>query len=140
MSPHKSRRHTRSDDMSPKENLDRFYEEHLKFLNREKKRIEIFFRKNGITGESLQSKLEELDTIIKERGQFQNVINQLRYTQQTACDLINKLHVEKREIREKCRRLERENEQLHTDLENERRITERTVLQFYNFEGICDEQ
>ncbi|CAG8749259.1 5933_t:CDS:2, partial [Gigaspora rosea] len=52
--------------LTPKENFDKFYEEHIKFLQREKKRIEDFFREDGISGEYLTDQIEGIGNIIKE--------------------------------------------------------------------------
>ncbi|KAF0542806.1 hypothetical protein F8M41_004432 [Gigaspora margarita] len=96
MSPHKSRRRrTRSDDQTPKEHLDKFYKEHIQFLNRERKRTEKFFNENGMSVENLEIKLRELDIIIKERIQFKEEIPRLQLTQLISSDWINKLYVKK---------------------------------------------
>ncbi|RIB05965.1 hypothetical protein C2G38_2218230 [Gigaspora rosea] len=78
-SPHKSRRRAEMGNsaaiysfipvpmiLTPKENFDKFYEEHIKFLQREKKRIEDFFREDGISGEYLTDQIEGIGNIIKE--------------------------------------------------------------------------
>ncbi|CAG8806140.1 9698_t:CDS:1, partial [Dentiscutata erythropus] len=44
MAPHKSRKHTRSNHLSAEENLDNFFKEHVKYLQREKARVEKFER------------------------------------------------------------------------------------------------
>ncbi|CAG8540540.1 2513_t:CDS:1 [Racocetra persica] len=109
MASHKSCRHTCSDDLTSKENLDKFYEEHIKFLLREKKRLEKFFRENGISGENLEIKLRELERIIEERIQLRENIQYLKLTQGIAYNLINELHAKKRNLQEEIRQLEQEN-------------------------------
>ncbi|CAG8503783.1 1244_t:CDS:2 [Racocetra persica] len=73
----KHQRYTRSSDLTLKEELDNFLTEHIKYLQREKKRVERFFKENGINGENLETNLEELEKIIKERDELKECIDKL---------------------------------------------------------------
>ncbi|CAG8492520.1 22612_t:CDS:1, partial [Gigaspora rosea] len=61
-------RHTRSDDLTPEQNLIKFLKENLKFLQREKKRFEKFCKENGINGNNLEQKLNELEKLSKKEA------------------------------------------------------------------------
>ncbi|CAG8679101.1 11672_t:CDS:2 [Racocetra fulgida] len=70
----KHQRYIRSSDLTPKEELDNFLTEHIKYLPREKKRVERFFKENGINGETLETNLKELEKIIKERDELKEIM------------------------------------------------------------------
>ncbi|CAG8712852.1 6451_t:CDS:1, partial [Dentiscutata heterogama] len=57
MARYRPSKHTRSNNKDPKEDLIKFLEKHVNFLQREKRRVGKFFRDNGITGEELDAKL-----------------------------------------------------------------------------------
>ncbi|CAG8794620.1 16210_t:CDS:2, partial [Dentiscutata erythropus] len=105
-------RHTCSDNLTPNDNLERFYIGHIEFFGRELRRAETFFRENGITGEDLEAKLSNLKTIIEERDRLRERIRQLQYTQSIASRMINEINAEKR-------LLQQENAQLRHNLEYE---------------------
>ncbi|CAG8586764.1 2535_t:CDS:2 [Dentiscutata erythropus] len=128
----RTHRHTRSDNLTPNENLERFLTGHVEFLRREKRRIETFFRENGITGEDLEVKLRALETIIEERGHLRERIRQLQTTQRTASRLIRELYNEKMQFLARIQELEQENTQLCRDLEYEQAINGRTINNLRN--------
>ncbi|RIB19097.1 hypothetical protein C2G38_1290873 [Gigaspora rosea] len=123
----------------------------LKFSNRgldmvqRKRKDEITKKKKDSTkiivkNVAFETTKKELKELFSAYGQFKE-IQRLWLTQRTASDLINKLHVEKGELREVNRRLEQENQKLRSDLEYERRINrinKRTInslhFQISNFE------
>ncbi|CAG8763815.1 44128_t:CDS:2 [Gigaspora margarita] len=59
--------YTHSTNLTPKEGLEKFLTEHIKYLQREKRWVEQFFKKNGINGENLETNLEELKKSLKKR-------------------------------------------------------------------------
>ncbi|CAG8573839.1 13980_t:CDS:2 [Cetraspora pellucida] len=124
MAPHRSRRHTRSDNLTPNENLEKYFNEHIKFLQREKQRVERFFRENGIKGNDLETKLRELETFISDR---EKQIKQLEKTHRSESQVINDLHVERGQFINRIQELELENRQLRQDLEYERLLNERRI-------------
>ncbi|CAG8538932.1 2134_t:CDS:2 [Dentiscutata heterogama] len=126
-------KHTRSDNLTPNDNLERFYIGHIEFLRRELRRAEIFFRENGITGKDLETKLSNLKTIIEERDCFREWIRQLQYTQSIASRMINEINAEKR-------LLQQENAQLRRDLEYEQATNGRIINNLRNQVDILENQ
>ncbi|RIA99915.1 hypothetical protein C2G38_2236611 [Gigaspora rosea] len=133
------RKHTCSDNLTPSENLERFFIGHIQFMQRDLRRTETFFRENGITGDDLEAKLSALKTIIEERDRFREQIRQLQFTQMTASRMINELYDEKRrfldqiqELQQQIQELQQENTQLCRDLEYEQTINGRTINNLSN--------
>ncbi|CAG8674433.1 2533_t:CDS:1, partial [Gigaspora rosea] len=130
--------HTCSDNLTPNENLEQFLTGHVEFLRRKKRRIETFFRENGITNEDLEIKLRALETIIEERDHLKEWIRQLQNTQRIVSRLISELYIEKRQFLARIQELEQENTQLRHDLEYEQAINGRTINNFRNQVNILE--
>ncbi|CAG8830589.1 959_t:CDS:1, partial [Gigaspora margarita] len=94
----RTRKNTHSDNLILNDDLVRFFTGHIAFLQRKLRRTEAFFRENGITGKDLEAKLSTLKTIIEERDQFRERINQLQNTQMIASRIIDELNDEKRQF------------------------------------------
>ncbi|CAG8567883.1 7100_t:CDS:2 [Racocetra fulgida] len=126
----KHQRYTRSSGLNPKEDLDKFLTEHINYLQREKKRVERFFKENRINGKNLETNLGELEVIIKERddylkkleksieerNEFKKSIDKYKITQKIAIELINKLTIEKNEYKEQITRLSDQNQQYQQEI------------------------
>ncbi|RIB07046.1 hypothetical protein C2G38_2275694 [Gigaspora rosea] len=128
----RTRKNTRSDNLTPNDDLVRFFTGHIAFLRRKLRRTEAFFRENGITGEDLEAKLSTLKTIIEERDHFREQISQLQNTQRIASRMISELNDEKRQFLAQIQELRQENTQLRRDLEYEQMINERTINNLSN--------
>ncbi|CAG8797892.1 24013_t:CDS:2, partial [Gigaspora margarita] len=104
--------------VNPEEQLKKFLDKHIKYLERERKRVENFFKVNGIRG-NLSEKLNELQNKIDEGVRLKDQVSQhfslicslasfhqklpyqvsrLQKNAEIALNLINKLSDEKRQL------------------------------------------
>ncbi|CAG8821096.1 45111_t:CDS:2 [Gigaspora margarita] len=155
----KHQRHTRSSDLTPKEELDKFLTEHIKYLQREKKRVERFFKENGINGENLETNLGKLEKIIKERNEYlekleksieernelKKSIDKYKITQQIAIKLIKNLNREKNEYKEQVELFQQQitslndqNQQYQTRLSDQNQELE--IMRNWNGIAIADQR
>ncbi|CAG8500127.1 15181_t:CDS:1 [Dentiscutata heterogama] len=144
----KYQRYLRSNDLTPKEELDNFLTKHIKYLQREKKRVEQFFKENGINGENLETNLEELekiinerdelkeriDKLIEERNEFKKSIDKNKIIQIFAAQLIRNLHRERNQFKnlveehqQEITRLRDQNQRLSYHLEIARNFNGITI-------------
>ncbi|CAG8561555.1 24656_t:CDS:2, partial [Gigaspora rosea] len=70
-------------------------------VSREKKRVERFFKENGINGENLETNLGELEKIIKKRNELKKSIDKYKITQQITIELITNINREKNKYKER---------------------------------------
>ncbi|CAG8746113.1 33163_t:CDS:2 [Gigaspora margarita] len=116
MTRYRPSRYTRSNNKDPKEDLIKFLEKHVNFLQREKRRVEKFFKDNGIIGEELEAKLVVLRKIIDERNQNTRLIAQYQITQTIGSSIIRKLFIEKGTFKDKVCQLQLDNAELKSQL------------------------
>ncbi|CAG8786370.1 23983_t:CDS:2 [Gigaspora margarita] len=155
----KHQRHTRFSDLTPKEELDKFLTEHIKYLQREKKRVKRFFKENGINSENLETNLGKLEKIIKERNEYlkkleksiekrnelKKSIDKYKITQQIAIKLIKNLNREKNEYKEQVELFQQQitslndqNQQYQTRLSDQNQELE--IMRNWNRIAIADQK
>ncbi|RIB07344.1 hypothetical protein C2G38_2214733 [Gigaspora rosea] len=83
-------------------------------------------------GNDLEKKLGELEMIVSERETYIERIKQLEFTQSIASRVINELHIEREQLKDRIQVLERENEQLRQDFEYERHLNESRIANMNN--------
>ncbi|KAF0457490.1 hypothetical protein F8M41_001167 [Gigaspora margarita] len=88
-------------NLTLKEKLDKFLTEYIKYLQRGKKRVERFFKENGINGENLETNLGELEKNIEERNELKKSIDKYKITQQIVIELITNINRKKNEYKER---------------------------------------
>ncbi|CAG8556752.1 1238_t:CDS:2 [Racocetra fulgida] len=124
---------TRAANIDPYENLAKFYERQVGFLEREKKRVIKFFNNNNIQGDNLSDKLARLQILIDEgetnRARIEELSNSLykRDTEiETLKDTIKHLTKERDDYKNRCNILEVENKKVNQKIEEMNVDAERT--------------
>ncbi|CAG8727573.1 9768_t:CDS:2, partial [Racocetra persica] len=118
MTRYQTRKHVKSNNSNLEDNLKKFLDEHIKFLQRDKRHVEKFFRINRIQGEDLKEKLNELQKIIVERESFKDKLNLYQITTEKSTKLIRKLHAEKQEFSNQIQQLKSENDDLKLQIDS----------------------
>ncbi|CAG8835010.1 5144_t:CDS:1, partial [Racocetra persica] len=111
-------KHVKSNNSNPEDNLKKFLGEHIQFLQRDKKRVEKFFRKNGIQSEDLKEKLNKLQKIIDERESLKDQISKFQITTEKSKKLIRKLRIEKQKLSIWIQQLKSKNDDLKLQIDS----------------------
>ncbi|CAG8781882.1 19561_t:CDS:2 [Dentiscutata erythropus] len=135
-----SKKLTRSDNIDPFENLVEFYEEHVKYLQHEQRRVTNFLNKNNIKGDHMTSKLIKLQELIdksnggRSKAKEYKKSNPLDIVIKTLTNQKDESNRKNEELQKEINELRQRVQELESDLHYERMLNNRTIENFSNTE------